>query len=200
MIIIKKENYLDILDSKQDFLIAKKDKKKKGFIYEFDFKTQTGNELSISEINELINTFSFFSKIGKNRDGVRFTVHFTKMASESLINFDSKYFKIMIGLTAKRTLSEVEENVLKLFSDSGFSDFVILNKRIVNNKNDVSVEEYLRTANMFIQNEFPEHYVQQITFEGKKDKYQVIDSSEVIIAPKSAIISDDSDAEYTVTN
>jgi len=31
MIITKKENYLDILDSKQDFLIAKKDKKKKDF-------------------------------------------------------------------------------------------------------------------------------------------------------------------------
>lgn len=41
---------------------------------------------------DLVNTFSFFSKIGKNRDGVRFTVHFTKIASESSINFDLKYF------------------------------------------------------------------------------------------------------------
>ena len=61
------------------------------------------------------------------------------MSSESLINFDSKYFKIMIGLTTKRTLSEVEENVLKLFNDNELSNFVILNKRIVKNKNDVSV-------------------------------------------------------------
>merc|ERR1712050_615166 len=152
--------------------------------------------LSTGEINELINTFSFFSKIGKNRDGVRFTVHFTKMASDSLINFDSKYFKIMIGLTTKRTLSEVEENVLKLFSESEFSNFIILNKRIVNNKNDVSVEEYLKIANLFIKKEFPEHYVQQITFEGKKDKYQVIDSSEVIIEPKSSIISTDSYGKF----
>jgi len=122
------------------------------------------------------------------------------MASDSLINFDSKYFKIMIGLTTKRTLSEVEENVLKLFSESEFSNFIILNKRIVNNKNDVSVEEYLKIANLFIKKEFPEHYVQQITFEGKKDKYQVIDSSEVIIEPKSVIISANSDVELTEIN
>ena len=69
MLITKKENYSDILDSKQDFLIAKKAKKKKGFLYELDFKT--GNELSSNEINSLINIFSSFSKIGKNRDGER---------------------------------------------------------------------------------------------------------------------------------
>lgn len=57
---------------------------------------------------------------------------------------------------------------------SEFSNFIILNKRIGKKKNDASVEEYLNILNLFIQKEFPEHYVQQITFEGKKYKYQVI--------------------------
>ena len=173
------KNYLDILDSKQDFLILGNSRNQKGFLYEFNYKSGTKN-LSTNDIKTLLYSFKDFSKIGKYREGFRFTVHFTGIISESSKVEDGfKYFKLIIGLSTKKTLTAIEDHVSKLYREKEFSNSILLNKRIIKNKSDVNVEEYLENLNTFLQKKYPSYLINQVTFEGVEleDTYQIISSS-----------------------
>ena len=177
------KNYLDILDSKQDFLLLGNSRNQKGFLYEFNYKSGTKN-LSTNDIKTLLYSFRDFSKIGKDREGFRFTVHFTGIISESSNVEDGfEYFKLIIGLSTKKTLTEIEDHVSKLYREKNFSDSILLSKRIIKNKSDVNVEKYLDNLNTFLQEKYPSYLTNQVTFEGVEleNTYKVVSSSYEIV-------------------
>jgi len=179
---ITKNNFsMDILDSKQDFLIAKSDKKKKGFLYEFNLKNPTDKKFSTSKASELIDSFGLFPMLEEENSNIEFTVHFTGIKFEDSDSFDYKYFKIIIGFPMGKTLTEIEENLERFFQNNNYSCFVIINKRRVINKSKASVEEYFTNLNAFISEKFPKYDVKQLTFENRNDRYEAIDSSEIVL-------------------
>lgn len=166
---IKKE-FNNILDSKQDFLISDKANQQKGFLYEFNFKVS--KDLSTEDLNTLIENFKFFGKMGKSK--VKFTVHL--IAIPSMKGYTR--VKLTLGLSSKRTLEEINENVTELFKSVQFDKLSLINKRIVRNKTEVSVDEYLDVTNSFLKEKFPNYFVTCSTFESINDEYIIVEAKE----------------------
>jgi len=171
MIKVNKEIF-DILDSKQNFLIEN-ERKQKGFLYEFDFKT-TNSKFNEADIDNLLNCFSNYTKIGKSKEGVKFTVHFTGVKSEDLNSNEINYFKVIMCLTVRKTLTDVHEGISNVFKDTDFSSIILLKQRIIKNKSDATVEEYLEALNQYLAESYPDYVLKQVMFEGKEDHYVMV--------------------------
>jgi hypothetical protein len=158
---LNNKTYIDVIDFRQDFFeIDKKTKNPRGFLYEFNFKS-ANDSLTTDKIDEYLSHFGEFSEFVR---GKKYTVHFTGLKTEDDKNkFD--YFKLIIGLTVQRTLSEVEDDVNK--ANMGFftdKDVTLLSKRIVKNKSKVSSEDYFDYLNKYLEEEFPQYMKRQETY------------------------------------
>ena len=160
----KLDKYFDVLDYKQTFNLTDNVKKRKGFLYEFDFKSTT-NDLTSDKVEYLLNAFVNFPVMGEGRKAFHLSVHFTGILSKGSTNDSFQYLKTIFGLSTKRTLKEIETCFFDLLKDVDFLDHnVLLNKRIIKNRADVPVEEYLENLNGFLETEHKEFLVKQTSF------------------------------------
>ena len=105
---------------------------------------------------DLLNDFDDSKPVPSGR-GFDVFVHFTEIPAEIEHGFYSssenlKYFKIILGLSKKMFLTDVNTWVLKTLSlsNSPLCKSMLLDKRIIKNRNGVSVPEYLDKINEYL--------------------------------------------------
>lgn len=165
------EKYFEVLDSKQNFNLSESPViQKKGFLYEFNYITLEEHGVNVVHATDILNDFDDSIPVPGSR-GFDIFVHFTGIPAEIERGYYSssenlKYFKIIIGLSKKMSLTDVNVWVLETLSlsNSPLCRAMLLNKRIIKNRNGVSVPEYLDKTNEFLRIEHPHYTVKQIMY------------------------------------